>query len=253
MERRALSDRDVWMLVAAGHLNLRGAHLPGAALDGAAAGAEEGAAAGAGHPRGGGCGPPAARLSCPRDPTCGRSRPPNAASPPMTRETATPLQSRAFVERRRARVCDAVGRPLLPAGPAAEPLSPDRLEFFRREAEELYWNELEWEELTDEEAIQGGHLTELVFPGFLAFVEGLLVEKVPADAQAPARPHPDAVEAILGFLGERHAELAGQLEAGADSQRVVWARAMTARLTDLVLYRLYGLSPEEQERAEQAE
>jgi hypothetical protein len=171
----------------------------------------------------------------------------------MTRETAAPLQSRAFVERRRARICDAVGRPQHPAGPAAEPLSADRLEFFRREAEELYWNELEWEELTDEEAIPGGHLTEMVFPGFLAFVEGLLVDSAPADALAPARPHPDAVEAILGFLGDRHADLAAQLEAGADSQRVVWARAMTARLIDLVLYRLYGLSHDEQERAEQAD
>ena len=171
----------------------------------------------------------------------------------MSRETAVPSQARAFVERRRAHICEAVGRAQLPAGPAAEPLPADRLEFCRREAEDLYWNELEWEELTDEEAIQGGHLTELVFPGFLAFVEGLLVEKVPADALTPARPHPDAVEAILGFLGERHAELAAELEAGVDSQRVVWARAMTARLIDLVLYRLYGLTPAQQEQAEQGD
>ena len=33
MESRILSDRDVWMLVAAGHLNLRGADLSGAFLE----------------------------------------------------------------------------------------------------------------------------------------------------------------------------------------------------------------------------
>jgi hypothetical protein len=171
----------------------------------------------------------------------------------MTRNIAAPLQSRAFVERRRERICAAVGRPLHPAGPAAEPLPPERLEFFRREAEELYWNELEWEELTDEEAIAGGHLTELVFPGFLAFVEGLLVDVAPHDALAPARPHPDAVEAILEFLGERYADSTAEIEAGADSQRLIWSRAMTARLADLVLYRLYRLTPAEQEQVEAAE
>ncbi|MDB4947784.1 MAG: hypothetical protein JWM27_433 [Gemmatimonadetes bacterium] len=170
----------------------------------------------------------------------------------MTRDTAAPAQSRAFVERRRARICGAVGRPVQAAGGDAALLPPQRLEFFRREAEELYWNELEWEELTDEEAISGGHLTELVFPGFLAFVEGLLVEVVPADATAPARPHPDAVESILDFLGDRYADTTGSLEAGADSQRLVWARAMTVRLIDLVLYRLYRLTPAEQEKVEAA-
>jgi hypothetical protein len=171
----------------------------------------------------------------------------------MTRNIAAPLQSRAFVERRRERICAAVGRSLRPAMPLHELLPPERLEFFRREAEELYWNELEWEELTDEEAIAGGHLTELVFPGFLAFVEGLLVDVARHESFATARPHPDAVQAILDFLGERYADTTADLEAGADSQRLVWARAMTVRLIDLVLYRLYRLSPAEQEQVEGVE
>jgi hypothetical protein len=168
----------------------------------------------------------------------------------MSRNAALSTTGQAYVERRRARICGALDRPAVCAGGGAEPLPADRLEFMRREGEDLYWNELEWEELTDEEAIPGGHLTEMVFPGFLAYIQGLLVESVPADALAPARPHPDVVEEILGFLGERFAEATAELEAGADSQKLVWQRHMTARLIDLVLYRLYRLTPAEQERLE---
>jgi hypothetical protein len=157
--------------------------------------------------------------------------------------------AQAYVELRRARLTEAVNRPLHRLGEGAEPLDRERAEYLLREAEELYWNELAWEELTDEELIGGGHLTELVFPGVLAFVEGLLVEKVPADSLAPARPHPDVVEEILLFLAEQQVSFGQELERGADSERIVWARAMTARLVDLVLSRLYGLSVEELEES----
>jgi hypothetical protein len=166
----------------------------------------------------------------------------------MSRNAAVSGTGQAFVERRRAALREAVQRPLTPVGADARPLDAERLEFARREAEELYWNELSWEELTNEESISGGPLTEMVFPGFLALVEGLLVDRVPDDALAPARPHPDAVEEILAFLGERHADLCGRIENGADSQKLVWARAMTGRLVDLVLHRLYRLTPAERER-----
>lgn len=166
----------------------------------------------------------------------------------MSRNSTESSTAQAYVETRRARITRGLGREPVAAGHAADPLGPERLESMRRDAEDLYWNELSWEELTDEEAIPGGHLTEMVFPGFLAFVEGLLVEKVPADALAPARPHPDAVEEILSFLGERYAAMTADLENGIDSQKVVWARAMTVRLIDLVLYRLYRLTAAERER-----
>lgn len=165
----------------------------------------------------------------------------------MIRNTVPPGTAQALVEMRRARIRQAVGRPLRPVGHDAAPLPPGRRAFLRREAEELYWNELAWEEMTDEEAITGGHLTELVFPGFLTFVDGLLAGR---GADGSSRPHPDAVEAILSFLGERYAELARELESGCDSQRVVWARAMTGQLIDLVFYRLYRLDPAEQAQVE---
>jgi hypothetical protein len=168
----------------------------------------------------------------------------------MMRNTAAPGAAQAFVEQRRSRLCRELGRAREPVGRGAEPLRPEHLTHLRREAEELYWNELVWEELTDEEAIAGGHMTEMVFPGFLAFVDGLMLECEPDGSGRPASPHPDAVEEILTFLGERYAEATSDLEGGIDSQKVVWARLMTRQLTDLVLYRLYALSAGEREMLE---
>lgn len=159
----------------------------------------------------------------------------------MTRFAAEPEMARAHVERRRCRIREGVGHPLQLSGDGAPPLSVDRAYHLRREAEELYWNELSWEQATDEELVSGGRLTELAFPAFLAFVDGLL----PRESRSGPRPHPDVVDEILLFLAEQYLRLTVELEGGADSQRLVWARAMTSRLIDLVLYRLYRLTPEE--------
>lgn len=170
----------------------------------------------------------------------------------MSEHTAEPGIAQAFVEMRRARIRASSGRSLRAAGsdqPRA-PLSPDRLEFLRKEAEELFWNELAWEELTDEEAVVGGHLTELVFPAFLAFVDALLQEHAASAAGQAPRVYPEVVESILTFLGERLAGFTAELESGADSQHIVWARAMTADLIDLVLFRLYGVSPADRDHAD---
>jgi hypothetical protein len=171
----------------------------------------------------------------------------------MSNPRVAPGAGQALVELRRARIrvataCDAPVRPATAAPPA-----PERIEFFRREAEELYWNELAWEQITDEEAVAGGHLTELVFPGLLALVDALLPEP-PATPRAPApRAYPEAVEEILTFLGRQCASLTARIQQGADSQKLVWARAMTIRLIDLVLYRLYRLSAAEREIVESLE
>lgn len=164
----------------------------------------------------------------------------------MTRHATQPGALQAHIETRRGRIRDAVDRPLRAAPGTPDPLPIDRADHLRREAVELYWNELSWEQLTDEEVVSGGRLTELAFPGLLAFVDGLI-------PQAPApgrRSHPEVVEEILAFLTEQYLRFTVELEAGADSQRVVWARAMTSRLIDLVLYRLHQLSPDEREQVD---
>jgi len=136
-------------------------------------------------------------------------------------------------------------------GPRA-PLSEKIRAFLREEAEDLYWNELEWENITDEEALEEGPLTELAFPGFLAFVRGLLLMEVMPDAKAPASPRPEVVEDILGFLAARVVELEDGLD-GPDpesEERMRTELDMTSRLIDLVLYQYHGLARTDIERLE---
>src|SRR5690606_27021205 len=98
----------------------------------------------------------------------------------MTQHAVDPGMPYAHVEARRARILGKLGRAIEPVGAGGVPLAPERVEYLVREAEELYWNELAWEELTDEERVAGGHLTELVFPGLLVFIDALLQHR-PAD------------------------------------------------------------------------
>lgn len=168
----------------------------------------------------------------------------------MPNRTVETEVAQEIVESRRARVLEGIERMARPVLRLGEALPGDRIEHLVRDAAELYWNELAWEELTDEERISGGHLTELVFPGFLAYIEGLLVERVPEDSQAPAQPRPEAVESILLFLAGQLAITTAKLEGGADAESLVWARVLTSKLIDLVLYRLYRLTAAEAELLE---
>jgi hypothetical protein len=145
------------------------------------------------------------------------------------------LHPEVFLARRRARLEHLLQHPLVP--PRSSGVSEDRRCFLREEAEELYWNELEWEKLTSEEMRRGGsELVELTFPGFLAFVDGLLLKEANRDSQVPATPRPEVVEDVLLFLSRRYLEMLAETEPHARLER-----EMTERLIDLVLYRLHGL------------
>jgi hypothetical protein len=164
--------------------------------------------------------------------------PPNSSDPGPRR-----LHPEVLLARRRARLERVLQHPLVV--PRATGVSPERRQFLREEAEELYWNELEWEKLTAEEMAAGGSaLVELTFPGFLAFVDGLLLREVTADSKVPASPRPEVVEDILLFLATRCLELMS----AAPGQRL--EREMTERLIDLVLYRLHGLEVDAAKRLE---
>lgn len=152
-----------------------------------------------------------------------------------------PFRPEAFLARRRARLEGLLDRPLTP--PPTTEMSPERRRFLREEAEELYWNERAWEKLTEEEDIEDGGLVEVTFPGFLAFIDGVLLREVRPDSPAPASPRPEVVEDVLVFLCTRCLELAG-----ADDDDAPYERAMTLRLIDLVLYRLHELPVEEVDR-----
>ncbi len=154
---------------------------------------------------------------------------------------------------RRERLERLLGRALSApnTGPRG-PLSASVRSHLLEEAEDLYWNELEWENITDEEALEGGPLAELTFPGVLAFVRGLLLTEVMPDALAPASPRPEVVEDILSFLSARVVELEDGLAdpdlTEGDTMR--GELGMTSRLLDLVLYRYHELGAEDVEAVE---
>jgi hypothetical protein len=153
------------------------------------------------------------------------------------------------------RIEQVLERPLVRTGTATPvPLLEEEKRHLIEDGKDLYWNELEWEKLTGEEQVDQEFLTELAFPGFLAYVRGLLLEEVMPDALAPAQPRPEVVEALLSFVANRVVELqeeaAGQ--SGEDRDHTEAELKMTSRLVDLVLYRFFDLGPEDVERLETA-
>jgi hypothetical protein len=156
---------------------------------------------------------------------------------------------------RRERIERILGRALKSPQPAAGlPLSDEAREYLVGEAKNLYWNDLEWERITDEEALDEGAIVQLAFPGFLAFIRGLLLHEVMPDSRAPASPRPQVVEDVLAFLAKRVVELEDGIPS-APQDEVEAAReelSLTNQLVDLVLYQFHGVGAKEVERIEAA-
>ena len=159
------------------------------------------------------------------------------------------------LSRRKARMARVLERPLRVPEGASAPVSPDRRAYYLDEARELYWNELEWENITGEERLDDGPFTELAFPGFLAFVRGLLLRESIDERGMPADPHPAIVEEILSFLADRVVTLRAELreqDPEWDVEQSERELSMTEPLIDLVLALLYEVTPAERVRLEQA-
>lgn len=147
---------------------------------------------------------------------------------------------------RRSELGRAIGKPLAPTPGANGAAATDATHaHLKEEAIDLYWNELEWEHITDEERLDDGSLTELAFPGFLAFIRGLLLSETLETVREAAQPRPEVVEDVLGFLAGRILELGQSLDQGEsdDAERAQSERDMTVRLVDLVLMRLHEVDP----------
>ena len=154
---------------------------------------------------------------------------------------------------RRERIERVLGRKLArPDDRSTDPLPGQNRAYLLDEAKDLYWNELEWENITDEEAMDEGPLTALVFPGFLAYVRGLLLSEVMPDAMAPANPRPQVVDDILSFLAVRVVELGERIDSPDEESeaRLRFELDTTSQLLDIVLYVFHGLSSDEIERLE---
>ena len=160
-----------------------------------------------------------------------------------------------LIDGRRERIARTLGRPLQNPPADESPLTEEARAHLVEEAQDLYWNELEWEHLTEEEAADDAEpLFEMMFPGLLAFVRGLLLTETMPDALAPAEPRPLVVRDLLAFLADRVMELESRLAGneGEDDARLRAELRMTDRLVDLVLYRYHGLHQEQIEQLEAA-
>ena len=155
-----------------------------------------------------------------------------------------------LLEGRREKMERALGRPLAVPEPArGAELSESEREHLRNSATDLYLNELAWENITDEEQVEGEPLAELTFPGFLAFIQGLLLDQVMPDSLAPANPRPEIAEDVVQFLAERVVALQDEMGGGGERDDEHGARdlVLTDRLLDLVLFRLHGVDPADAE------
>jgi hypothetical protein len=167
----------------------------------------------------------------------------------MTNRESTLLAGRV---KRIEQILGSTLQPGVPASPV--PLKHGERTHLKEAAEELYWNELEWEKLTGEEQLDEEFLTELAFPGLLAFVRGLLLTETMPDSQAPPRPSPEVVQDVLEFLALRVVEL-DEDHTGLDGDELAHRDAelkMTSRLIDFVLYDFYGLDRDAVGRVEAA-
>ncbi|TVP42343.1 MAG: hypothetical protein EA350_16240 [Gemmatimonadales bacterium] len=149
---------------------------------------------------------------------------------------------------RRERLLTTTGRALrIPESDEKVPLTPEVRRYLFEEAVELYWNDLEWENVTQEERMEGGPLPELTFPGFLAYVRGLLLTRVQPDSLAPASPRPQVVEDLLVFLAGRLLDLHEEVREGTpiDGDRAALEHRMTDGLLDRVLMTYHGIQAED--------
>ncbi len=157
---------------------------------------------------------------------------------------------------RRERMERILGRPLgEPKAGADQPIPEETRTYLLSEAQDLYWNELEWEHITDEEALDEGPLAELTFPGVLAYVRGLLLAEVMPDSLSPANPRPQVVADLLAFLSGRVVELEDGIAAPdvSEGARLKAELSMTDSLLDRVLYLYHALEPSDVEQVEAAQ
>jgi hypothetical protein len=164
-------------------------------------------------------------------------------------------RAKTILTGRRERMERILDRKLEPPTEGADtPLDHETRKHLLSEAQDLYWNELEWEHITDEEALDDGPIVELTFPGFLAYVRGLLLTEVMPDSLSPANPRPQVVEDLMGFLADRMVELEESLDDSDASEpdKLRGELTMTSDLIDRVLYLYHDLSEEEVEFVETA-
>ncbi len=152
---------------------------------------------------------------------------------------------RMDIEARLGSIAELLGREVT-VHPPLEHTPESRHSHLFEEAQQLYENELAWEEETGEESTDSGSVVALVFPGTLALMDALLTSHA-ASELGEGGAHRDVVASFLEWLSTRMLMLrSGQLRSSATERAK--EVDLTDRLIDLVLYRYCGLSDDEMDR-----
>ena len=153
------------------------------------------------------------------------------------------------IEARLTAMSDVLGRELR-RQLAAEPTPAEKHRNLLENAQQLYENELTWEEKTGEESMEEGAVVALVFPGTLALIDALVTSHTEGE-HGEGAPHRDVVEAFAGWLSERLLKLRSGEIRGSATDRAKEAD-LTDRLIDLVLHRYCALETDDIEQLEAA-
>lgn len=155
------------------------------------------------------------------------------------------LAARTLVEERIRALRKLVGRDLGPGDVVLRPTPAEARTHLFEEACELYWNEMSWEQITDEELTDGVELTEMVFPALLTLMDALLPRAANGEPDR-AHEHRDVAHDFLCWLAARLVELrARREEIQEDRAQARRETTITDELIDLVTFRLYQITDEE--------
>lgn len=178
-------------------------------------------------------------------PTDARSSEPGPAGGGEDDSAALRLAARTLVGERIRALRRFLDRDLDPDDIVVRPTAPASRRHLFEEACDLYWNELNWEQLTEEEKISGGELTEMVFPGLLALVDALLPRSSNGEPDRD-REHRDVAHDFLLWLAARLVEIRNSRpEDDEDRERMLREAQVTDDLIDLVCCRLFCLTDAE--------
>ncbi len=161
----------------------------------------------------------------------------------------TSTRTKEVIEERLRIVSAQLGREM-PPHPPIDRTPAEHHQHLLEEAQELYRNELAWEEESGEESTGSGAVVELVFPGTLALIDALVTSHDLSEKGEGAR-HRDVVASFLDWLAALLFELRTGEAGGAVIERAKHID-ITDSLIDLVIYRYCDLSPDEIERLEAA-
>lgn len=155
------------------------------------------------------------------------------------------LAARTLVKERIRGIRKTVGRRLGPGDIVLRPATPEVRQHLFEEACELYWNEMSWEEITDEELIGDDELTEMVFPGLLTLIDAFLPKSANGEPDRD-REHRDVAHDFLEWLAARLVELR-ETSTDSDEERLRIRRqeGVTDDLIDLVAFRVCSLTGDE--------